>query len=245
MTSLAEPAAQAARRVGGEIWPITDHVVVCRYPVSTSLPIPLAVLAPGGLDLVTWTFAGMGEAGSGGQAPVALLVLAGPDAATALREAGELALATHFHDLAIAVPRSGTAQALTAVEREALCVAVLSAIVPETVGPLSKLLPMLRPVIDALPVPETAPELTVSGEGASTVTLAGFSVPNYLLLRGDGDLSCARVASARVRPGGDVRTDLTLDTVWGRPCGTRPDRAILLTEAGFSTARIVAAPAPR
>lgn len=254
MTSLAFTRAQAERRVSGRIWSFDDRVLVCRYPVSTSMPIPLSVRSAGAMDLLTWTFCGLGKpsrATSGGDTtahPVGLLVVAPRDrhAVAALREAGRITLETHFHDLDIACDVTDWQdspdgrRALTRPEHAALCAAVLSAVTPESFAPLSALFPVIGPAIDDLPVAAASPDLTIGPDGASPYRLAHHGVPNYLMLRTNGDTSCARIASAHLRPGVRPQAELTLETLWGPAPSRRPERVVMVTASGFASARPVA-----
>jgi hypothetical protein len=198
-------------------------VLVCRYPVGTDLPIPLAVSDPPGLGLLTWAFAGFGGPEPD---PAGLLVL--HDAQAALAEGGTLTLETHFRDAAIACPKPRPIAELARPERAALGEAVLAAVAPDSLDVLATLFPLLAPAVAEGPVPETAARLALARDDADRATLSGSSVPNYLLLRAGSSWSCARVAAAELRFGPAPEIGLTLAPAWGNPRGASVETALLL-----------------
>jgi hypothetical protein len=208
-------------------------VLVCRYPVATDLPIPLAVPEPPGLRLLSWTFTGFGGPEPD---PAGLLVL--QDGAAALAEGGVLTLETHFRDQAIACPKPRPVAELARPARAALGEAVLAAVMPDTLDALATLFPLLAPAVAESPVPETAPRLALAGDDAHRATLAGSTVPNYLLLRAGSTWSCARVATAELRFGPAPEIDLTLAPAWGNPRGATVETAFLLGPGTVTPARL-------
>ncbi|KQP38430.1 hypothetical protein ASF49_05380 [Methylobacterium sp. Leaf104] len=198
-------------------------VLVCRYPVGTDLPIPLAVTEPPGLSLLTWAFTGFGGPEPD---PAGLLVL--HDARAALAEGGALTLETHFRDQALVGPRPRPVAELARPDRAALGAAVLAAVTPDTLDVLATLFPLLAPAVADAALPEAAPRLGLAGDDADRATLSGSTVPNYLLLRAGTSWSCARVAAAELRFGPAPEIGLTLAPAWGNPRGATVETALLL-----------------
>ncbi|MGU3360423.1 hypothetical protein ACLBWX_08830 [Methylobacterium sp. M6A4_1b] len=198
-------------------------VLVCRYPVATDLPIPLAVTEPPGLSLLTWAFTGFGGPEPD---PAGLLVL--HDARAALTQGGALSLETHFRDRALACPKPRPVAELARPDRAALGEAVLAAVTPDTLDLLATLFPLLAPAVADAAVPEAAPRLGLAGDAAGRATLSGSTVPNYLLLRAGSTWSCARVAAAELRFGPAPEIGLTLAPAWGNPRGATVETALLL-----------------
>ena len=229
MTDTPEPHAPIA----GRLFAAGHGVLVCRYPVGTDLPIPLAVSEPASLGLLTWAFTGFGGPESD---PAGLLVL--HDAQAALAQGGTLTLETHFRDQAIACPKPRPVAELARPERAALGEAVLAAVRPDTLDALATLFPLLAPAVAESPVPETAPRLVLAGDDAHRATLLGSTVPNYLLLRAGSTWSCARVATAELRFGPAPAIDLTLAPAWGNPRGATVETAFLLGPGTVTPARL-------
>ncbi len=229
MTTTPAPPAPAEAR----LFAAGQGVLVCRYPVATDLPIPLAVLAPDGLGLLTWAFTGFGGPEPD---PAGLLVL--QDARAALAQGGTLTLETHFRDAAIACPKPRPVAELARPERAALGEAVLAAVRPDTLDALATLFPLLAPAVAEFPVPETAPHLALAGDAADRATLTGSTVPNYLLLRAGSTWSCARVATAELRFGPAPAIELALAPAWGNPRGATVETAFLLGPGTVTPARL-------
>lgn len=213
----------ASASLAARLFAAGPGVWVCRYPVATDLPIPLAVIAPAGVDLLTWAFAGFG---ADDRDPAGLLVLHDPGGA--LSEGGTLTLETHFRACALACSKPRPAAELTAPARAALAGAVLAAVTPGTLDALATLFPLLAPAIADMPMADTAPRLTLARDDDAHAVLSGSVVPNYLLLRAGTTWSCARVARAALRFGPAPEIGLTLAPAWGAPWGTAVETALLL-----------------
>lgn len=228
MTRPTESAGALDPRVNGQVFRLSDRVLVCRYPVSTSLPIPLGVKAPASAALLTWAFAGLGSGAAA--APHGLLVVATPDAAAC----DSLVLETHFRDIGIALAPAAV-EDLSAEDRAILCRAVLSAVEPGTIETLATLFPLLLPAMRTMPVATDAPDLALASDRAAT--LSGYIVPNYLLLTAGSRLACLRVEAVRLRFGSAALAELTLAPVQGE-LGGPPDGALLLGNDSVVRARL-------
>lgn len=252
------PAAQEAICVEGCLAARAGRAAILRYPLSTALPIPLAVTGPPGIHLATWAFAGLRAEDPLG--PRGLLVLA-LDEGAALRE--ELRLTTHFRAFEIAL--GGADEPLRPEERSLVARAVLAAASPDETGLLAGLVELLGEELAAIALGGDAP---VIAPGEGRWALSGSSVPGHLLLCGEAGWSCHRIARAdlrfghadgRSRPaeqgplphsprdgkageheadGPGVQSLLTLDRVWGEAAIGRPTYAIGLTTNGFTPYRI-------
>ncbi|MCJ2034088.1 hypothetical protein [Methylobacterium sp. J-068] len=229
MTAVSEPHA----RIEGRLFAAGNGVLVCRHPVGTDLPIPLAASAPPGVSLLSWAFTGFGAPDPD---PAGLLVLNDPEGALAM--GGTLTLETHFRDCAIACPKPRPVAELNAPTRAALGAAVLAAVRPGTLDALATLFPILAPPLAEAPLPEAAPRLTLARDGDSAATLSGATVPNYLLLRAGTTWSCARVARADLRFGPSPEARLTLAPAWGSPRGIVVGAALLLGSGSVVPAAI-------
>ncbi|MCJ2080625.1 hypothetical protein [Methylobacterium sp. J-090] len=216
------------QRVAGQLFAESGGLFVARYPLSTALPIPLA-LSEG--NLLTWAFCGLGRAEA-----VALIVFAA-DAAPE-----SLTVTTHFHDLTVTFPPPRPGADLDPAERAALCPAVLGALTPTTFAPLSGLLALLGPALSTLTEmgegPVALPELALTG--AATATLTGSRVPNFVMLRSGALWRCLRVVRAHLSFGAAPRAVLDLDPVWGEPSEGRADAALLVEAGEIFAARVPA-----
>lgn len=226
------PRTEPSHRTDGRLFVIGGDVLVCRHPLSTALPIPLHVRAPGAPELVTWAFAGLG----GETESCCLLVLADPTRTMAA--GGAITVATHFHDLVVTCPPPRPVDELDGPEREALCGAVLAAMTRRTFAVLAPCLPALAPDMAVrLPTPD-APGLVIAADTDGEARLSGGPIPDYLLMRAGDAWSCARVARARWGFGSHPQAMLSLVPAWGTPSGTRPDRALLIGNAEVTVARL-------
>lgn len=182
-------------RLEGRLVARGERTAILRYPLSTALPIPLAVAAPSGIRLVTFAFAGLDAADRRG--PRGLLVLAlgeGNGLGAGLR------LATHFCDIDIAL--GAAADAAEPEERALAARALLAAASPDETAALADLIGPLGEAIAALPPDAEAPVLA-QDEGDWRLT--GTAVPGHLLLRAGEAWSCHRVARAHLHLGGSPR----------------------------------------
>lgn len=235
MTTGGEPGSEA---VTGRIFTIGARAAVCVLPLPSSMPIPLDVIRPAAVDLLTWAFVGLGEDGPGARARCLLaLVARDAEARARLVREGHLTLAMHFRELPVALTQAAPDALPAPDELRVLARAVLSAVTPETIAALSDLAPLVGRSAADLPIDDEAPELTLCGNGRGA-SLLGKTVPNYLLTRSGDDLTLARVAAARLRFGRQPRSDLTLDPLWGPGPGPAIDGAILLGSGSFTAARV-------
>jgi hypothetical protein len=179
---------------------------------------------------LTWAFCGLGRAGA---EPTALVVF------TADAPPVRLAIATHFHDLAVALSAPLPAAALAPEAWTVLCPAVLGALRPATRAALTRLLPHLEPALSVLAGAGEGPAdpvLTVTGETEASLT--GPEVPDYLLLRAGTVWRCRHVARARLTFGAEPRTVLDLAPAWGEPARSPTDAALLVRSGAVSVARV-------
>lgn len=217
-------------RLEGRVVARGARTAILRYPLSTALPIPLAVTAPTGIRLVTWAFARLDTADAR-----CLLVLALDEGASL--DAG-LRLATHFRDIAIA---PGASDEDFAPDEHALIArALLAAVSPDESGTLADLIALIGEEVASLTPGADAPLFTPGSEGRSE--LSGSGVPGHLLLRDEAGWSCHRIARADLHfgpanpPG--VQVLLTLKQIWGNPTRGCPTHAIGLTRDGVTPYRI-------
>lgn len=233
-------------RLEGRLIAHTARTAILRYPLSTALPIPLAVAAPAGIRLVTWAFAGLNAAD-----PRGLLVLALDEGASL---GAGLRLATHFRNVDIAL--GAATDDVGPDERALIARALLAAASPEETAALADLTGLLGEAIAALAPDDKAPVLT-HGEGGWR--LSGSAVPGHLLLRAGSAWSCHRVARASLHFGGSRITSgagsqdegaggkavdpdrpqahLILESAWGETPAACPTHAIGLTRDGFTPYR--------
>jgi hypothetical protein len=221
---MTDPSGKTA---AGQLFAAGEGLFVARYPLSTALPIPLG-LGEGGL--LTWAFCGLGRAMA---ESTALVVFAadGPP--------GRLTVATHFHDLTVALSAPLPVATLDAAAWAALCPAILGGLTPATVERLAGLLPHLGPALSALAGAyegPAGPVLAVTGETEASLTGAG--VPDYLVLRAGSLWRCCRVVRASLTFGAEPRTLLDLARVGGEPGRGPTDAALLVRPGVVDVARV-------
>lgn len=230
--TIGKPARLATARLvhaGGRVF-------VLDLPLPTSLPIPLGVSAPAEIALLTWAFAGLAVDDPSG--PRGLLVLAADDAAQNMlcEGQGNIAVATHFRDLDVALSGLSPIDALSQEDRALLTRAVLSSVDASTVDHLGDLVDLIGKTAAELPVAENAPELTLQDGRAAT--LSGTVIPNHLLVRAGSSWSLARASEARLAFGETPHAVLSLERRWGAPSEAVPDVAIALLDNDFVVLRL-------
>ncbi len=210
--------------------------VFCSFRLPTSMPIPLAVISPVDVELATWAFTGMRAPA---HQPTCLLLVRphSAAAATAIANGTELVLRTHFRDIAIATGPAEGASHLSSGERAVAARAVLSSIADANVAALADPITLLLPDLHFLPEPTKGLDLTISNATASSCTLSGADVPNFILFKSDVGTRCARVAAARLTFSPNPLMDLDLEPVWG-PDAFPPARAILIGHRRFRAVRV-------
>ena len=124
MTALVEREG-ACLPLDGRVVRLGSDCVLCCFRLPTSMPIPLAVVSPADIELLTWAFAGMTAPG---RQPTCLLLVRPHSAvaANALANGTDLVLRTHFRDLAITTGPAEAAEGLSTDERAVMARAVLS-----------------------------------------------------------------------------------------------------------------------
>lgn len=224
-------------RCNARIFRLGSDWVLCSFRLPTSMPIPLAVVAPADITLETWAFAGMSTRE---KPPTGLLLLRmrGDAAETVLARGTRLVVATHFHPITLAIGPADPAGTLTLGDAAVMARAVLSSMTPRNAAALAVPITLLAPAIRDLPVPQDGPEVTLVDDPRAC-SISGTEVPNYVLFDSGSGLRCARVATARMTFSPASRMDLELDPLWGPEVG-RPERAFLIANGGFAAARLSA-----
>lgn len=242
--SVAREGRSSSPTLDGRTIRLGPGWYLCSHRLPTAMPIPLAVVAPGDVDLATWAFAGM-KAPSREPACLLLLRPNGTAAETALERGTRLVVATHFHDIAVSSGPAQAPEALAAAERAVIAQAVLSAVTAGTVAALASLFPLLAPALRAMPIREDAPDLAIDLaidlHGAGTGSLSGTAVPDYVLLDSAAGTRCLRVATARLAVSARPRMDLDLEPLWGPDGEGAPGHAVLLGGGRSTPARLRAA----
>lgn len=245
----AIPVSRAAKDTGrmisssGRTIRLGPDWYLCRLALPTSLPIPLGIEEPHGLDLVTWAFSGVTAAAAD---PACLLILRPRDAAarSALDSGTRLVVATHFRAMAVVLPAAEPAETLSQADRHTVARAIAPVIDPHLAQGLSAVFPLLRRALALWPVPDDAPTVTMDRTGRATCTLSGVEMPDYLLFPGEAGVACARVAEARLRFDRAARMDLDLERLWGPDVPPSLDRAILVGAGTATPARLAWSAAP-
>lgn len=238
--SVAREGRSSSPSLDGRTIRLGPGWYLCSHRLPTAMPIPLAVAAPGDVDLATWAFAGM-KAPSREPACLLLLRPNGAAAETALERGTRLVVATHFHDIAVSSGPAQAPEALAAAERAVIAQAVLSAVTAGTVAALASLFPLLAPALRAMPIREDAPDLAIDPHGAGTGSLSGTAVPDYVLLDSAAGTRCLRVAAARLAVSARPRMALDLEPLWGPAGEDAPGHAVLLGDGRSTPARLRAA----
>lgn len=228
----------ASTRCDARIFRFGSDWVLCSFRLPTSMPIPLAVVAPGDVTLETWAFAGM-TAREKRSTGLLLLRTRGDAAGTALARGTRLVVATHFHPITLATGPAEPAGTLSPGDAAVMARAVLSSMTPQNATALADPITLLAPAIRDVPVPKDGPEVTLADDPRAC-SVSGTEVPNYVLFDSGSGLRCARVATARMTFSPASRMDLDLDPLWGPEVG-RPRRVFLIANGGFAAARLSAA----
>ena len=228
----------ASIRCNARIFRLGSDWALCSFRLPTSMPFPLAVVAPGDVTLETWAFAGMTARE---KRPTGLLLLrTRSDAAEkALARGTRLVVATHFHPITLETGPAEPAGMLSPGDAALMARAVLSSMTPRNAAALAGPITLLAPAIRDLPVPKDGPEVTLVDDPRAC-SISGTEVPNYVLFDSRPGLRCARVATACMTFSPASRMDLELDPLWGPEVG-RPERAFLIANGGFAAARLSAA----
>lgn len=225
----------------GRVFRLGPDWALCSFRLSTSMPIPLALVAPGDIALETWAFTGMAARAD---RPTCLLLMRvqGAVARIAMEQGTHLVVDTHFHPIAVTTGPAETADGLPPGDRAVMARAVLSAMTPRNAAALADPITLLAPALRVLPVPKDAPEITLAADRSAACTVSGTDVPNYVLFDAEAGLRCARVATARLTFSPTPRMDLNLEPLWGPEAGP-PNRTFLVADGRFATARLRAAAA--
>ncbi|MCK2056373.1 hypothetical protein [Methylobacterium sp. 37f] len=235
MTASVKPK-RSSNTCEGRLFDFGSDWVLCSFRLPTSMPIPLAVVAPSNISLETWAFTGMT---SRANRPICLMLLRVEDAEARASLAREMRLvvATHFHLITVATTPTEPADGIDLNDQKVMAEAVLSAVTPRNARALADPIALLAPTLRAVPLPKSAPEIMLGPEPTEACTVSGTDVPNYILFDADAGLRLTRVATARLIFSPIPRMDLDLEPLWGAKIEL-PQRTFLVGHGRFTTARL-------
>ncbi len=209
----------------------TPRAAVLRFPLGGSCGIPLIILSPVGIEILTWAFMGFDSQSAGD--PSCVLVLGRTDGGPIAAEAS-LTVRAHVRDLNLTVSPSSAGASLSQSESLLLAEAVITALAPATFEPLATLLPLLGPALDALAPQPGAPLPRLDDRSDDLVVEELDFIPAFVLARTNDVYACAPVTSVRARATPRRTLRLTTDNRLG--AASAIDRAILVGEGRYAVA---------
>ncbi|TXN42526.1 hypothetical protein [Methylobacterium sp. WL7] len=185
---------------------VHGQVAVLRISMEASSAVPLEILSPSNIEILTWAITGF--SGDRSACPCCLLVLR-PLHSDFLGDFSSISVRTHIHDRTFRLHAEPAL--LTAGEILVLTRAVIAAIEPRNAGSLQLLLPVIAPALDAICLETDERQLTRPDSRTGTVVASGLDfVPFSLIARAAAGYVCEFIQSAKVRTGPEVKIAMTL-----------------------------------
>jgi len=219
----------------GSVVHIDRGTAVLKIPMNGSYAVPLGVLDPASVDLVSWSFYGF--AGQRVTDPSCFLVLACQDGGT-FCTLSSVSVRTHFGDRCVALT-SGMAP-LSRAETSIVAKALVSALTPGNLAHLCTLLPILDVGLDAILAESDAAAPNIR-RGDSTNTWLTHKidfVPDCMIVRSSAGYACSPLTAVRFHASHPAAvaftTGISLNT-------QRADGAILSGNGRYVAARVTGA----
>jgi hypothetical protein len=192
----------------GSVISISRQAAILKIPMNGSYAVPLKVLDPNHIDLITWCFAGF--SGRKIVNPSCFLILGGRDEG-ALSDLSSISIRTHFGDRHSSLTSRLTP--LSATESSLIANAFISSLGPMGHPYFNALVPILSAGLDAILANGAPSSLSITRSDSTGTWLAdGIDfIPDYAIVRSKVGYACIPIISVRFQAPHRAVITLTAD----------------------------------